>query len=51
MGQMGFFDAWEPAIPVIDAKDEPLLKIDGVVPWEDLRARLEAVVAACGQGA
>ena len=27
----------------LDAKNEPLLKIDGVVPWEDLRARLEAV--------
>ena len=42
MGQMGFFDLGN-RYSVLDAKNEPLLKIDGVVPWEDLRARLEAV--------
>ncbi len=42
MGQMGFFDLGN-RYSGIDAKNEPLLKIDGVVPWEDLRARLEAV--------
>ena len=40
MVQMGFFDLGN---RYSDAKNEPLLKIDGVVPWEDLRARLEAV--------
>ena len=49
MGQMGFFDLGN-RYTGLDAKNEPLLKIDGVVPWEDLRARLDGV-AACGQGA
>ena len=40
MGQMGFFDLGN-RYSGLDAKNEPLLKIDGVVPWEDLRARLE----------
>ena len=48
MGQMGFFDLGN-RYSGLDAKNEPLLKIDGVVPWEDLRARLEAGVAACGR--
>ena len=42
MGQMGFFDLGN-RYSGLDAKNEPLLKIGGVVPWEDLRARLEAV--------
>ena len=42
MGQMGVFDLGN-RYSGLDAKNEPLLKIDGVVPWEDLRARLEAV--------
>ena len=42
MGQMGFFDLGN-RYSGLDAKNEPLLKIDGAVPWEDLRARLEAV--------
>ena len=42
MGQMGFFDLGN-RYTGLDAKNEPLLKIDGVVPWEYLRARLEAV--------
>ena len=33
----------------VDAKNEPLLKIDGVVPWA--LARASCGVAACGQGA
>ena len=41
-GSDGVFRSWEPVYG-LDAKNEPLLKIDGVVPWEDLRARLEAV--------
>ena len=35
MGQMGFFDLGN-RYSGLDAKNEPLLKIDGVVPWEDL---------------
>ena len=34
MGQMGFFDLGN-RYSGLDAKNEPLLKIDGVVPWED----------------
>ena len=52
MGQMGFFDLARTGIPVLTPRTSPLLKIDGVVPWEDLRARLEAVWRyTCGQGA
>ena len=38
MGQMGFFDLGN-RYSGLDAKNEPLLKIDGVVPWafEDRR--------------
>ena len=42
MGQMGFFELGN-RYSGLDAKNEPLLNLDGVVPWEDLRARLEAV--------
>ena len=42
MGQMGFFDLGN-RYSGLDAKNEPLLKIDGVVPWEDMRARLDGV--------
>ena len=35
MGQMGFFDLGN-RYSGLDAKNEPLLKIDGVVPWEEL---------------
>ena len=45
MGQMGFFDLGK-RYSGLDAKNEPLLKIDGVVPWEDLRA----VLRRCGKG-
>ena len=33
MGQMGFFDLGN-RYTGLDAKNEPLLKIDGVVPWK-----------------
>ena len=42
MGQMGFFDLAN-RYAGLDAKNEPLVKIDGLVPWEDFRRRLEAV--------
>ncbi len=42
MGQMGFFDIAN-RYAGLDAKNDPLLKIDEVVPWEDLRPLLEAV--------
>ena len=41
MGQMGFFDIAN-RYAGLDAKNDPLLKIDEVVPWEDFRPRLEA---------
>ncbi len=41
MGQMGFFDIAN-RYAGLDAKNDPLVKIDEVVPWEDLRPRLEA---------
>ncbi len=42
MGQMGFFDIAN-RYAGLDAKNDPLVKIDEVVPWEDLRSRLETV--------
>ncbi len=41
MGQMGFFDIAK-RYAGLDAKNDPLVKIDAVVPWETLRPRLEA---------
>jgi len=41
MGQMGFFDVAK-RYAGLDAKNDPLVKIDEVVPWEALRSRLEA---------
>jgi len=41
MGQMGFFDVAN-RYAGLDAKNDPLVKIDAVVPWEDFRPRLEA---------
>ena len=43
MGQMGFFDLGN-RYSGLDAKNEPLLKIDGVVPWEDLPRALRKVL-------
>ena len=42
MGQMGFYDLAN-RYAGLDAKNEPLVKIDEAVPWEDFRGRLEAV--------
>jgi len=41
MGQMGFFDIAN-RYAGLDAKNDPLLRIDEVVRWEDFRPRLEA---------
>ena len=42
MGQMGFFDVAK-RYAGLDAKNDPLLKIGAVVPWEDFREQLEDV--------
>ncbi len=42
MGQMGFFDIAN-RYAGLDAKNDPLARIDAVVPWENFRARLEAI--------
>ena len=42
MGQMGFFDV-ENRYVALDAKHDPLAKINAVVPWEAFRSRLEKV--------
>ena len=41
MGQMGFFDIAN-RYAGLDAKNDPLVKIDAVVSWENFRVRLEA---------
>ena len=42
MSQLGFFDIAN-RYAGLDAKNDPLLKIDNVVPWEEFRPHLEAV--------
>jgi len=42
MSQLGFFDVAD-RYAGLDAKNDPLLKIDSVVPWEEFRPHLEAV--------
>jgi hypothetical protein len=42
MVQMGFFDIAN-RYAGLDAKNDPLARIDEVVPWEALRPRLETV--------
>ena len=42
MGQLGFFDL-ATRYAGLDAKNDPLVKIDAVVVWGDFRADLEAV--------
>ncbi len=49
MGQMGFFDIAN-RYAGLDAKNDPLVKIDEVVPWEALRPRLEAAWRKPGRG-
>ena len=41
MSQLGFFDIAN-RYAGLDAKNDPLVKIDAVVPWENFRLRLEA---------
>ena len=41
MSQLGFFDIAN-RYAGLDAKNDPLVKIDAVVPWENFRPRLEA---------
>ena len=43
MGQLGFFDAAE-RLAALSAKGDPLEAIDRLVPWENFRADIEAVV-------
>lgn len=43
MGQLGFFDA-DRRLSMLSAKGDPLETIDAVVPWEDYRSPIEAVV-------
>ena len=42
MGQTGFFDV-STRHAGLDAKADPLVKLNALVPWEDFRPRLEAV--------
>jgi hypothetical protein len=42
MGQFSFFDVAN-RYAGLDAKNDPLLRIDAVVPWEDFRPELEEV--------
>lgn len=42
MAQMGFFDLSN-RYSSLDAKKDPLVEIDSVVPWEDFRPALERV--------
>ena len=44
-GPNGFFDIAN-RYAGLDAKNDPLVKIDEVVPWEDFRPRLEAAGAS-----
>ena len=42
MTQMGFFDLSD-RYASLDAKKDPLVEIDGVVPWEEFRPALERI--------
>ncbi len=42
MGQMGFFDIAN-RYAGLDAKNDPLARIDEVVPWAAFRPRLKTV--------
>lgn len=42
MAQMGFFDLSD-RYAGLDAKRDPLVEIDGIVPWEEFRPTLERV--------
>ena len=43
MTQMGFFDVEKRYAAPLDANNDPLVKINAVVPWEAFRAALEQV--------
>jgi len=43
VGQLGFFDA-EKRLAALSAKGDPLEAIDRLIPWENFRADIEAVV-------
>lgn len=45
MAQMGFFDLSD-RYASLDAKKDPLVEIDAVVPWEEFRPTLERVGAS-----
>ena len=45
MSQPGFFDIVN-RYASLDAKNDPLVKLDVVVPWENVRSRLEAACAS-----
>ena len=42
MGQLGFFDI-DRRYAALDTKDDPLSKLDRLIPWEQFRPQLEAV--------
>ena len=42
MGQMGFFDVSK-RYAGLDAKADPLVKLNAMVPWDAFRPRLESV--------
>ena len=42
MAQMGFFDLSD-RYASLDARKDPLVEIDAVVPWEEFRPSLERV--------
>lgn len=42
MAQKGFFDLSD-RYSSLDAKKDPLLEIDGIVPWEDFRPLLKTI--------
>ena len=49
MAQMGFFDLSD-RYASLDAKTDPLVEIDAVVPWEEFRPALERVWCQAGCG-
>jgi hypothetical protein len=50
MGQFGLFDA-DKRLAALSAKGDPLEAIDRLVPWESLRADIEAAGKAAAQEA
>ncbi len=47
MGQMGFFDLSR-RYEGLDAKNDPLVKLNAAVPWERFRGKLEAALVKAG---